>query len=72
MKYKPPATVILYHGRNSLDHTITMSIDGVQYEYWFTQCHLADATEYLAHHISPGKALAFAKKHASKVTKEVR
>lgn len=54
---------IQYLGQNSTDHTVTLAIRGVRYEYWLTptQCHTVD---YIAHRISSGKALAFAKSHA--------
>lgn len=55
--------MIDYLGQNSTDHTITFAIANTRWEYWLTpaQCHTVD---YLAHRISFGKALAFAKSHA--------
>jgi hypothetical protein len=55
-RYRP--VIILYHGNNTLDGTVTVtfSIDGTRYEYWLAP------GEYLG----VGKALAFAKKHAIK------
>jgi len=61
---------ILYHGSNLTDNTVTLSINGIRYEYWFANHSYPSVVEYIAHHISAGKALAFAKKHASKVMKE--
>ena len=61
--------IILYHGRNYTDRTSTLSIDGVLYEYWFHSNAYGDVVEHLAHKISIGRALAFAKKHASKTTR---
>jgi hypothetical protein len=67
--YKP--ATILYHGHNITDRTVTFSVDGVRYEYWFNKPGYYRVVEHLAHKVSLGKALAFAKKHASKVTREV-
>ena len=64
------APLILYHGQNFTDHTVTISVDGVRYEYWLCQRDYLGIVEHLAKHISAGKALAFAKKHASKVAKD--
>lgn len=63
------APLILYLGRNYTDRTTTLSIDGIQYEYWFHSNAYPDIIEHLAKKISMGKALAFAKKHASKTTR---
>ena len=65
-----PKTNIIYLGRNYTDRTSTLSIDGVRYEYWFHSNAYGDIVEHLAHKISVGRALAFAKKHASKVAKD--
>lgn len=55
--------VILYLGRDDLAHKVTLAIAAIRYTYTLTpqQC---DIVEYLAHRISLGKALAFAKRHA--------
>jgi hypothetical protein len=63
-------TSILYHGSNLADNTVTLSVNGIRYEYWFANRSYPSVVEYFAHYISVGKALAFAKKHASKVMKE--
>ena len=70
--HKPKAATILYLGRDYSDRTSTLSIDGVRYEYWFHSNTYGDIIEHLAKKVSIGKALAFAKKHASKVAKEGR
>jgi hypothetical protein len=57
---------ILFHGTNLQDQTATISIDGTRYEYWFRSRNLVDVVEHLAHKVSLGKALAFAKKYAVK------
>jgi predicted AlkP superfamily pyrophosphatase or phosphodiesterase len=61
-----PKPSILFHGTNFTDQTVVISIDGVRYEYWFINHNYPSVVEHLAKHISSGKALAFAKKHASK------
>jgi hypothetical protein len=66
---RPYKTAILYHGRNYSDRTSTLSMDGVQYEYWFHSNAYPDIVEHLAKNISLGRALAFAKAHASKCTR---
>lgn len=48
---------------NTTDHTITLAINGQRWEYWLTPS-ACDTVEYLAKHISLGKALAFAKRKA--------
>lgn len=63
-------STIHYHGRTAdLDRSlVTLSINGVRWEYTMSaqQC---DTVEYLAHKVSVGKALAFAKSHASAATR---
>jgi hypothetical protein len=63
-RYRP--VIILYHGNNTLDGTVTFSVDGTRYEYWLAPGEYLGVIEHLAHKISLGKALAFAKKHAIK------
>lgn len=55
--------MIAYISNDDTDHTVIFSFDGIRWEYWLTpqQCHTVD---YLAHRISSGKALAYAKFHA--------
>lgn len=63
---RPTRSTIHYHGRTfDLGRSlVTLSINGVRWDYTMSaqQC---DTVEYLAHKVSVGKALAFAKSHAS-------
>jgi hypothetical protein len=63
-----PYPLVHYHGRNDLDHTITLSVRGQRYEYFLTptQC---DTAEFLCKRLSARKALNFAKQRASRVVK---
>lgn len=59
---------VYYLGRNTTDHTVTLSINGQRYEYYLTptQC---DTVEYLCKKVSALKALSFAKSRAASVIK---
>lgn len=63
-------STIHYHGRSQDfgQHDVTLSINGIRYRYNLTsqQC---DTVEYLVKHVTIGKALAFAKKHATATVK---
>src|SRR5438309_10105158 len=63
---RPTRSTIHYLGRTSdLGHTtVTLSINGVRWDYTLTP-QQADTVEHLAHKVSVGKALAFAKSHAA-------
>ena len=67
---RPTRATIHYHGRsqNFNEHDVTLSINGIRYRYSLAsqQC---DTVEHLAKHVSVGKALAFAKKHATATIK---
>lgn len=56
-------TAIYYLGQNSTDHTVTFAIGKARWEYWLTPQQI-ESVDHLKR-ISLGKALAFAKKHAS-------
>lgn len=56
-------TAIHYLGQNFTDRTVTFAINGTRWEYWLTPQQI-ESIEYLTR-VSLGKALAFAKKHAS-------
>jgi len=63
---RKPTCIVDYIGRNTTDHTITLSIRGQRYEYFLTpqQC---DTMEFLCRKVSARKALNFAKSHASRI-----
>lgn len=54
-----------YLSHNATDHTVTFALGPARWEYWLnhSQCQ---STSYLAHHISTGKAFAYAKRHATR------
>lgn len=60
--------VIFLHSHDTLDHTITLSIDGTRWEYYLTpqQC---DTAEYLCRKISARKALAFCRARSTRQVK---
>lgn len=64
---RPTRSTIHYHGRTlDLGHSsVTLSINGIRWEYSLSP-QQADTVEHLARHVSVGKALAFAKSHASR------
>lgn len=59
-------TTILYHGReyDCGCTTVTLSINGIRWEYTLSS-QQADTVEYITKSVSTGKALAFAKSHAT-------
>lgn len=57
--------MIHYLSRNDTDHTVIFSVGGVRYEYWLTPYHCTQV-DYIARHISSGKAFAYAKRWASR------
>jgi hypothetical protein len=61
---RPTRSTIHYHGRakEGDEHTVTLSINGVRYEYHVTS-QVGDTVEYLAKHVSAAKALVHAKMH---------
>jgi hypothetical protein len=56
---------VIYLSRNTTDHTITLAINGQRYEYWLNP-GACDSVEYLCKHVSSLKALALAKRLASR------
>lgn len=59
-----------YHGRDNIEKTITLSIDGKVYDYYFQlPCEL-DAAEYLLVRF-PGKGLAFTKRYSLRCVRRV-
>lgn len=67
---RPTKSTIYYLGRESEcgHHAVTLSINGIRWVYGMSS-QQADTVEHLAHKVSPGKALAFAKSHASAATR---
>ena len=63
------STQIHYLGRNDTDHTVILAINGTRWEYYLNP-QACDTVEYLAKHVSMGKALAFAKRRASREVRQ--
>lgn len=66
MQPKPVTRAIPIHlvAHNATDHTITLAIAGIRYEYWLNPI-ACDIVNHLARRVSLGKALAYAKRHAT-------
>jgi hypothetical protein len=64
---RPTRSTIHYHGRTADlgTYSVTLSINGIRWAYTLTPQQV-DTCEYLAKHVSVGKALAHAKSHASR------
>jgi len=63
-----PST-ILYLGRNDLDRSTTIAINGIRYEYFFDRSTKCDVVEQLSRRGLPTRALLYAKQHAFKTEK---
>lgn len=64
---RKPKSRIFYHGRTF--NNVTFSIDGQRYTYTLRERTVVDSVEHLAHKVSLGKALAFAKSRATATEK---
>lgn len=65
---RKPIASVYYHGRNTTDHTITLSIRGQRYEYFLTPTQ-ADTVEHLCKRGLGRRALNYAKSRAWNVLK---
>ncbi len=61
-----PACNVYYHGRNTTDHTITLSIRGIRYEYFLRQQE-CETVEQLCRKGLGRRALNYAKSRAYSV-----
>lgn len=59
------ATQILLLARNDTDSSVTFAIDGQRYEYILNPA-ACDTVDYLCRKVSNGKALAYAKRRATR------
>lgn len=64
-----PQTIVHFIARNNFDHTVTLAVNGVRWEYWLRpdQC---DTVEFLCRKISARKALAYARSRSIRQVKE--
>lgn len=60
---------VYYHGRNTTDHTVTLSIRGQRYEYFFNSPLPCETVEQLCRKGLARRALNYAKSRAYSVLK---